>query len=125
MLMKGGANLFDEFFSTKRQSAYHEDAPPPELEWEDLFHFSEEDVQWFKDRGCELVKICLEPGDFVLWDSRTMHYARLPEGDQVRHAQYICMTPRRFASQEALDLRKKCFDDYRGTTHWPHRYFDL
>ncbi|KAL2793783.1 Clavaminate synthase-like protein [Aspergillus keveii] len=121
ILMKGAANLFDEFFASQRQAADHEDAPPAELEWEDLFLFSEEHVQWFKDHGCELTKINLDPGDMVLWDSRTMHYACLPEGDQIRHAQYICMTPRRFATPEALDLRKRCFEEYRGTTHWPHR----
>ena len=72
------------------------------------------------DRGCELVKINMEPGDFVLWDSRTMHYARLPEGNQIRHVQYICMTPRRFATEESLKLKAECFNKWIGTTHWPH-----
>jgi ectoine hydroxylase-related dioxygenase (phytanoyl-CoA dioxygenase family) len=110
-----------KFFATQRQAADHEDAPPADLEWEDLFLFSEEHVKWFEDRGCELIKICVDPGDMVLWDSRTMHYARLPQGNQIRHAQYICMTPSRFATPDALELRKRCFDEYRGTTHWPHR----
>lgn len=122
MLMKGASNLFDEFFATKRQSFAHEDAPPADMEFEDHFLFCEEDVKWFEARGCELVKVNLDPGDFVLWDSRTMHYACLPEGDQIRHVQYICMTPRKFATQETLDLRKRFFDEYKGTTHWPHRY---
>jgi hypothetical protein len=67
----------------------------------------------------------MEPGDFVLWDSRTMHYACLPEGDQIRHVQYICMTPRRFATEKALELKKYCFENYMGTTHWPHWYVSL
>ncbi|KAJ5890761.1 uncharacterized protein N7473_006989 [Penicillium subrubescens] len=120
MLMKGSAKLFDEFFSQKRESYNHEDAPPPEMEYMDLFLFSDKDVEWFKERGCELIKVNMEPGDFVLWDSRTMHYACLPEGDQIRHVQYICMTPKRFASPEALELKKQCFENYIGTTHWPH-----
>ncbi|KAJ5222553.1 uncharacterized protein N7469_008793 [Penicillium citrinum] len=120
MLMKGSAKVFDEFFAYKRESFDHEDAPPPEIKFMDLFLFSEKDVKWFQDRGCELVKINMEPGDFVLWDSRTMHYARLPEGDQIRHVQYICMTPRRFATPETLELKKQCFETYTGTTHWPH-----
>ncbi|GKZ86192.1 hypothetical protein AnigIFM56816_001244 [Aspergillus niger] len=121
ILMKGSANLFDEFFASQHQAADHEDAPPPELEWEDLFLFKEEHVRWFTDRGCELTKISLDPGDMVLWDSRTMHYACLPKGNNIRHAQYICMTPKSFATSDALDLRKRCFEEYRGTTHWPHR----
>jgi hypothetical protein len=86
----------------------------------DLFLFSEKDGKWFEERGCELTRVDMEPGDFVLWDSRTMYYARLPEGDQIRHVQYICMTPRRFATPEALELKKECFENYVGTTHWPH-----
>ena len=120
MLMKGSSLLFDEFFAHKRESADHEDAPPPELEYMDLFLFSEKDVKWFESKGCEMIKVNMKPGDFVLWDSRTMHYAKLPEGNQIRHVQYICMTPKRFASEADLNLKKECFNNWVGTTHWPH-----
>ncbi|KUL87438.1 hypothetical protein ZTR_04760 [Talaromyces verruculosus] len=120
VLMKGSAKLFNEYFSQDRESYAHEDAPPPELKYQDLFLFDPKDLKWFEDRGCELVKINMEPGDFVLWDSRTIHYAELPQGDQIRHVQYICMTPRRFATEEALELKKQCFNSWMGTTHWPH-----
>ncbi|KAK5746237.1 hypothetical protein LTR17_000972 [Elasticomyces elasticus] len=120
VLMKGSAKLFNEFFAREREQGDHEDAPPPEIKFMDLFLFNKRDVKWFEDRGCELVKINMEPGDFVLWDSRTMHYAKFPEGDQIRHAQYICMTPRKFATEEALEAKKFCFENYYGTTHWPH-----
>lgn len=120
MLMKGSAHLFNEFFAHKRESNDHEDAPPPEIKFMDLYLFSEKDVKWFEERGCELIKVNMEPGDFVLWDSRTMHYARLPEGEQIRHVQYICMTPRKFATEEALAAKKECYENYTGTTHWPH-----
>ncbi|GMF66813.1 unnamed protein product [Aspergillus oryzae] len=118
--LPGSAKLFDEFFAQKRDQYDHEDAPPPELKYMDLFLFHEKDVKWFEERGCELIKVNLEPGDFVLWDSRTMHYACFPEADQIRHAQYICMTPKRFATEKALELKKTCFENYLGTTHWPH-----
>lgn len=120
MLMRGSAKLFNEFFAHKRESADHEDAPPPELKFMDLFLFSEKDIKWFEERGCEMFKVNMEPGDFVLWDSRTMHYARLPEGNQIRHVQYICMTPKRYANEEALAAKKECFENWIGTTHWPH-----
>ncbi|KAL0259552.1 hypothetical protein SLS55_005289 [Diplodia seriata] len=120
VLMKGSSKLFDAFFRETRQQAAHEDAPPPEEDFRDLFIFTEQDVKWFEDRGCELIKTCLDPGDFVLWDSRTMHYARHPEGDVIRSAQYICMTPARFAAKEDLDLKARMFETHQGTTHWPH-----
>ncbi|KAH6693756.1 hypothetical protein F5X68DRAFT_128565 [Plectosphaerella plurivora] len=120
MLMRGSAKLFNEFFAHKREMADHEDAPPPEIKYMDLFLFSKKDIQWFEERGCVMYKVDMEPGDFVLWDSRTMHYACLPEGEQIRHVQYICMTPRQFADDEALEAKKFCFENYLGTTHWPH-----
>jgi ectoine hydroxylase-related dioxygenase (phytanoyl-CoA dioxygenase family) len=120
MLMKGSSKLFDEFFAQKREAFDHEVAPPPELKYMDLFLFSQKDVKWFEERGCELFKVNMEPGDFVLWDSRTMHYAEHPQGTQIRHVQYICMTPRRFAGEDDLKLKKECFDKWLGTTHWPH-----
>jgi hypothetical protein len=49
-----------------------------------------------------------------------MHYAKHPEGDLIRHVQYICMTPRKFATQDALDLKSELFKKWQGTTHWPH-----
>lgn len=93
VLMKGSAKLFNEFFETDHEQDDHEDKPPPEIKYMDLFLFNKKDVKWFEERGCELEKINMEPGDFVLWDSRTMHYAKFPEGDQIRHAMYICEFP--------------------------------
>lgn len=68
--MEGSAKLYDQFFQETRVMAAHEDAPPPEENYRDLFIFKEEDVKWFEDRGCKLIKPNLEPGDLVLWDSR-------------------------------------------------------
>jgi hypothetical protein len=67
ILMKGSSKLFDEFFREKKEQAEHEDKPPEEENFRDLFIFKEEDVKWFEDHGCTLEKLCLEPGDFVLW----------------------------------------------------------
>lgn len=63
--MKGSAKLFDEFFAQTREQDDHEDKPPPEEEFRDLFIFKEEDVKWFESKGCVLQKIDMEPGDMV------------------------------------------------------------
>jgi hypothetical protein len=65
ILMKGSSKLFDEFFKEQRVQDDHEDKPPEEAEMRDLFIFKEEDVEWFKSRGCTLQKINMEPGDLV------------------------------------------------------------
>lgn len=53
-------------------------------------------------------------------DSRTMHYACFPQGDRIRHVQYVCMTPAKFAKKEDLALKAELFNTWQGTTHWPH-----
>lgn len=50
----------------------------------DWHGFSQEDVDWFQAKGCEKIKVCADPGDLVLWDSRTVHYNVLPETDNTR-----------------------------------------
>ncbi|KAJ4330444.1 hypothetical protein N0V87_009991 [Didymella glomerata] len=120
VLMKGSAKLFDEFFKEERTGAQSVDAPPPEMKFIDHFRFSEEHVKWFEERGCKVEKINLDAGDMVLWDSRTMHWALFPEGDLIRHVQYICMTPARFANKKDLAYKAELFNTYQGTTHWPH-----
>lgn len=120
ILMEGSAKLYDQFFKETRQQAAHEDAPPPEEDFKDLFIFKEEDVKWFEDRGCRLIKTNLDVGDLVIWDSRQMHYACHPQGSQIRHVQYICFTPAKFAKLEDLKLKADMFKQWGGTTHWPH-----
>ncbi|KAI5362364.1 putative phytanoyl-CoA dioxygenase [Septoria linicola] len=120
IVMKGSSKLYDQFFSETREQDDHVDKPPEEGEMRDLFIFKEKDVQWVKDHGCEMVKTNLEPGDLALWDSRTMHYACFPEGDRIRHVQYICQTPAKFATKETLEKKAALFKRWHGTTHWPH-----
>lgn len=78
--MRGSQLLNDKFFeehSTDKNPAWG--AVP-----DDWHGFSEEEVGWFEERGCEVVKVCCEPGDLVVWDSRTVHYNVLPTGEQKR-----------------------------------------
>ncbi|THZ81963.1 hypothetical protein D6C84_06150 [Aureobasidium pullulans] len=65
ILMEGSAKLFNETFVHKRESADHEEAPPPEIKT-DLFLFSEKGVRWFGLEGYEMTRIDMEPGDFAL-----------------------------------------------------------
>lgn len=120
IIMKCSSKLFDQFFSETREQDDHEDKPPEGSDFRDLFLSKEEDVQWFKDHGCEMIKTNLEPGDLALWDSRTMHYACFPQGDRIRHVQYVCMTPAKFAKQKDLEQKATLFKRWHGTTHWPH-----
>jgi hypothetical protein len=105
----------------------------------DWFGFTAEQVAWFTSRGCEALKVCADPGDLILWDSRTVHYNTLPETDAIRSVLCksrqsfpkgltssspcyadICYTPASYAKKEDLEMKTKLFKDRIGTTHWPH-----
>jgi len=57
------------------------------------------DVSDLQDK---IVKVGLEAGDLVVWDSRQPHGIRLNQSDQVRIAQYISMMP---AEEDNEDLK--------------------
>lgn len=86
MVLEGSLALFNQFFETHT---------PPDGGWttHDSHHFSEEDMQWFYDRGCTWLKVEAHAGDVILWDSRCIHYGAGAEGDAARFA--TCKSLRR------------------------------
>ncbi|KAL3440561.1 hypothetical protein BJX65DRAFT_300404 [Aspergillus insuetus] len=116
LLMEGSAPLFDQFFKVF----------PPEKEGGmserqyDFFGFKMEHLSWFEERGCRLIKVCVDPGDLIIWDSRTLHYARLPESETIRSVIYITYTPAALGKPEDIKHKAELFHRFEGTTHWPH-----
>ncbi|KZL78253.1 phytanoyl-CoA dioxygenase [Colletotrichum tofieldiae] len=86
-------------------------------EW---YGFTDEGMKWLADKGCEWIKINAEPGDLLLWDSRTPHYNLSPEGESPRFCAYTCYMPAAEATQEDLIRKKGAFDTLQSTTHWPN-----
>lgn len=76
-MLKGSHRLTESYFESHEKD---------QKTWgsTDWFGFNQEQVNWFKERGCEEVKVCAGPGDLIVWDSRTVHYNVVPEGDQTR-----------------------------------------
>jgi hypothetical protein len=74
--------------------------------------------------------VCCEPGDLILWDSRTIHcntpaHEPLQDHDPnelLRAVGYVCMTPRSMATPEVLAMRKEAYNYEVTTSHWPHVY---
>jgi hypothetical protein len=80
------------------------------------------------------VKICLEPGDFVMWDSRTVHCnhppTRLSDDPSAstslkRLVAYICMSPAKMAKdlEDLIENRVFAFNNGISTSHWPHEFY--
>ena len=115
-LLQGSSELFEQFFREHPPQPKAADAPG-QFDW---FGFSLDDVKWFEDHGCTLIKVNAEPGDVIIWDSRTVHYASLPKSETVRTIIYATYTPAKLATEEDLKLKAEIFKDFEGTTHWPH-----
>ncbi|KAJ9156047.1 Synaptic vesicle transporter svop [Pleurostoma richardsiae] len=118
LLMKGSSKFFDEFFALN---------PPDRTQGigakhYDFYPFKEAHVDWYKQQGCELVKVCAEPGDLILWDSRSMHYAAFPDpaSNVIRTIIYACFTPASFMLEEDRQKKIEIFKRWETTTHWPH-----
>lgn len=149
VVLKGSHNANETFFKLHPESAGA--GTWGSMDWHG---FNEKEVEWFKSRGCEEIKVCAEPGgklfcisncrtrtnqrltDLILWDSRQIHYNKVPSTQNVRSVMYICYTPASFASQEDLEKKADHFRNRFGTvstpsgrcgvaliflkTHWPH-----
>ena len=79
VVVRGSHNLTQGFFKKHPEVIGRETWGP-----EDWFGFTQEEVEWFINSGCEVVKVCADPGDLVIWDSRTIHYNKVPSSEQIR-----------------------------------------
>ncbi|CAJ1387105.1 unnamed protein product [Effrenium voratum] len=68
-------------------------------------------------------------GDLVLWDSRCLHcntpasdMPDRPRDELLRACVYVCMTPKAWCPEKALEQRRKGYELRVTTSHWPHRH---
>ena len=113
LVLEGSSKLVEEYFDIIGRGETRTWGPI------DFYAFSEDQEEFFKERGCKWVKVCCEPGDLILWDSRTMHYNCMPKGNKDRVVTYVTMAPAKLLSEEDRRKRKIAFDNYLGTTHVP------
>ncbi|KAJ5717561.1 hypothetical protein N7488_003207 [Penicillium malachiteum] len=82
----------------------------------------EQEMEWWANKGLKPLKVQAEPGDLILWDSRTVHWGGEPtnKSDVIRTVIYASYSPARLATKEALEEKARVFDVYGATTHWAH-----
>lgn len=115
----GSHALHDEFF----------DAHPNRAEKQfqnDIYLFPKGELEWFEKRGLKPHKVCAEPGDLLLWDSRTIHYGAdsTEAGKNIRTAIYATYLPASLATADQLAKKKAVFERFECTTHWPHEHIE-
>lgn len=104
----------EEFFETQTDSST----------WEarDYRGITTEEMKWFEARGIKPLKVQAEPGDLLLWDSRTVHWGGEPtdKSNTIRTVIYASYSPAALATSETLERKKQAFESYGATTHWAH-----
>ena len=92
---------------------------------EDWYQLNEEELQFYKDKGCEIKRISCPAGSMVMWDSRTIHCGvesiKGRSQNNFRNVSYICMMPRSKAKLVDIEKKQKALKNLRTTTHWAHR----
>lgn len=88
----------------------------------DFYRYTAEEMSWFTEQGFKEHKVLAEPGDLIIWDSRLIHFGAEPteKSSTVRTVVYVSYAPVSFATQDALVTKKKAFEQWLATTHWPH-----
>jgi len=109
--------------SHRFHKAFAEAFPPKtDSDWCPLRTQEEED--FFSEKGCEIKAIQCPKGSLVLWDSRTIHCGIKPRRDRptanTRAVQYLCYMPRRLCfSNDVLEYKQWAFENRRTTNHYP------
>ncbi|PQE08380.1 phytanoyl- dioxygenase protein [Rutstroemia sp. NJR-2017a WRK4] len=108
----------------KLSEEFHEqfkDEPNKIWAWtKEWYGFTEQGMKWLEEKGCKWIKVNAEPGDLLLWDSRTPHYNLSPQGQNSRFCVYTCYMPVADATKEQLIIKKDAFERTKSTTHWPN-----
>ena len=107
-----GAHLLSEQFH--KEMSWETPIPAWNPEW---YGYTEAGMQWLAEHDTTWVKVCAEPGDLLVWDSRTPHYNLSSTTDQNRFCIYTCYMPVAEASQEDLKRKKIAYEGSFGTTH--------
>ncbi|WRT70419.1 uncharacterized protein IL334_007417 [Kwoniella shivajii] len=115
-VLKGSHKVHQEYFESVGGFKLDQDAG----EKENGYTYKVEEMDWFKKKGCEEIKICAGAGDLILWDSRTVHWNASPVGNQTRFVTYVCYCPREHMTASELETKGKIFKDRKGTTHFPY-----
>ncbi|MFT5686820.1 MAG: ectoine hydroxylase-related dioxygenase (phytanoyl-CoA dioxygenase family) [Myxococcota bacterium] len=83
----------------------------------DWYKLTDVEKNRYRDR---VIKVCAEPGDFLLWDSRTFHANTVPvRPGAIRACTYICMLPQERISKHIRYNRQKAWNERRTSSHHP------
>ncbi len=84
---------------------------------------NDEQLEFYKNKGCTEKCIKCPKGSMVFWDSRTLHCGveakKGREHPNFRCVAYLCYMPRSLSNEKELKKKIKAFEEMRMTSHWP------
>jgi len=91
----------------------------------DFVRLTEDEIDFYYEKGCTRTNVKATAGSLVLWDSRTVHCGMKPlktrKEPNFRLVTYMCMTPRSLCSSDILEKRRIALEQMYMTSHCPHR----
>lgn len=91
----------------------------------DWYKLTEQEQEFYVQKGCLPKKIRCPKGSLVFWDSRTIHCGvEAQKGRKeanFRAIVYLCYIPRAVATDTNLKKKIKAFEELRTTNHYPQK----
>lgn len=122
-VLKGSHKFHGEFATAFDMNVYAEDTTAVrKKKRSDWYKFSDEEIQWFVSKGCEVVDIECSAGSQVLWDSRTVHSGKCPTPGRTharnRYVIYTSYLPQIKMRGKRAEKKRKAVVEGRMTSHW-------
>lgn len=93
----------------------------PERHWQVM---TPNQISYLREKGLDMIRVPLNKGDVVLWDSRTVHssagYCKTAPVDSVRIQLFVCMRPiptDPLVVKREMGIRKLAYDTGRVSKH--------
>ena len=103
--------------SHKEHRAFFEKHPRRDELTGDWYLLSDAEKEPYRARA---LKVLGEPGDLLLWDSRTFHCNTVPaQKDAIRACVYTCMLPASRVPPHIRARRQRAWDERRTSNHHP------
>lgn len=122
-VLKGSHKFHEEFATVFGKKVCGDDnASARRKKRSDWYKFSDEEIQWYRSKGCEVVDIICPAGSQVLWDSRVVHSGKAPTHGRPcarnRYVVYTSYLPQCKMNGTKAAKKRKAVIEGRMTNHW-------
>ena len=125
--MEGSHKYFKEFGDWHPYELQNKEGTTQEKTKDlEYVNITDDELEWFKSKGCIPIRQSVRKGGMILWDSRLVHQGAPPKRGRQnpgrwRFATFVCMGPAAWATEKDLNKKKRAYENIQNTAHWPCR----